>query len=170
MNILVLNAGSSSLKFDLYEHPDKLLMHGLVERVASMADALDGVFAKLAGMTVEAVGHRVVHGGDRYFKSVLIDDMVEAAIDGLSALAPLHNPHNLEGIRAARAKLPNVPHVAYSIRRFITPCRRMLMLTDCLTNIWQKRKSGAMASTAFRIATSPGASRNCMAKSGRTTG
>ena len=112
MNILVLNAGSSSLKFDLYEHPDKLLMHGLVERVASMADALDGVFAKLAGMTVEAVGHRVVHGGDRYFKSVLIDDMVEAAIDGLSALAPLHNPHNLEGIRAARAKLPNVPHVA----------------------------------------------------------
>jgi acetate kinase len=112
MNILVLNAGSSSLKFDLFEHPDRLLAHGLVERVASMAAAIDGVFERIAGQPVDAVGHRVVHGGDRYQASVIIDDQVEKAIDELAALAPLHNPHNLEGIRAARAKLPNVTHVA----------------------------------------------------------
>jgi acetate kinase len=112
MNILVLNAGSSSLKFDLFEHPDRMLTHGLVERVASMDQAIDGVFGKLGGQPVDAVGHRVVHGGDRYYTSVIIDDSVEKAIDELSVLAPLHNPHNLEGIRAARAKLPNVPHVA----------------------------------------------------------
>jgi acetate kinase len=118
MNVLVLNAGSSSLKFDLWENPgvsknsDRLLTHGLEERVASMEEAFDGVFGKLGGQRVDAVGHRVVHGGDRYYTSVIIDDSVEKAIDELSVLAPLHNPHNLEGIRVARAKLPNVPHVA----------------------------------------------------------
>ena len=112
MNILVLNAGSSSLKFDLWENADRLLEHGLVERVASMEEALDSAFEKLGNTAVDAVGHRVVHGGDRYYEAVIIDAKVEKAIEELSALAPLHNPHNLEGIRAARAKLPSVKHVA----------------------------------------------------------
>jgi acetate kinase len=118
MNVLVLNAGSSSLKFDLWdssdprENRDRVLLRGEAERVESMEKALDGVFAQLQGHNVEAVGHRVVHGGERYTSSVLIDAAVEQAIGELSALAPLHNPHNLEGIRAARAKLPSVPHVA----------------------------------------------------------
>ncbi len=112
MNVLVLNAGSSSLKFDLFEHPDRMLTQGLVERVTSMEQAIDRVFDKLAGQPVDAVGHRVVHGGDRYYKSVIIDETVEKSIGELSVLAPLHNPHNLEGIRATRARLPNVPQVA----------------------------------------------------------
>ena len=118
MNVLVLNAGSSSLKFDVWdssgwrENADRLLKRGLVERVASMADALDGVFDRIGSLRVDAVGHRVVHGGDRYFTSVIVDDAVEKAIGELSALAPLHNPHNLEGIRAARAKLPSLTNVA----------------------------------------------------------
>jgi acetate kinase len=61
---------------------------------------------------IAAVGHRVVHGGSRFTGPTLIDDAVEQAIDELSALAPLHNPANLVGIRAARAALPDVPQVA----------------------------------------------------------
>ena len=60
----------------------------------------------------DAVGHRVVHGGDRYTEPVLIDDAVEEAIDDLSRIAPLHNTPALRAIREARAALPDVPHVA----------------------------------------------------------
>lgn len=120
MKILVLNAGSSSLKFDLFEgtpesiegNSERVLAKGEVERVSSMADALKSVFQQIDGATVEAVGHRIVHGGDRFHESVIIDAEVEKAIDDLSVLAPLHNPHNLEAFRAARAHLPNVPQVA----------------------------------------------------------
>lgn len=120
MNILVLNAGSSSLKFDLFEttpetiaaDADRVLAKGQAERVDGMADALRSVFAQIGSVTVDAVGHRIVHGGDRYHQSVVIDAEVEKQIDALSILAPLHNPHNLEAVRAARAHLPGVPQVA----------------------------------------------------------
>jgi len=120
MKILVLNAGSSSLKFDVWETSleaiatqlDRKLMQGEVERVASMSDAFKSVFAQLGDTKIEAVGHRVVHGGDLFHASVIVNDEVEKQIDSLSVLAPLHNPHNLEGIRAARAALPDIPHVA----------------------------------------------------------
>jgi len=112
MNILVLNAGSSSLKFDLWENAERLLVQDTVERVESMSAALDEAFGKLGNAPVHAVGHRVVHGGERFREPVVIDAEVERGIDELSALAPLHNPHNLEGIRAAREKLPLVKHVA----------------------------------------------------------
>ncbi len=120
MKILVLNSGSSSLKFDVWEtspsmiadSSDLLLAQGAVERVTNMEDALTSVFRKLHQMPVDAVGHRIVHGGDRYQTSVLIDDQVEAGINALSVLAPLHNPHNLAGVRAARRYLPGLPHVA----------------------------------------------------------
>ncbi len=123
MKILVLNAGSSSLKYALYEtsreaaasDSDQLLGEGLIERVTSMADALHTAFAALRPMlgteTIAGVGHRVVHGGD-FPNSVVIDTAVEQAIDELSALAPLHNPHNLAAYRAAREYLPNTVHVA----------------------------------------------------------
>src|SRR5262245_52360699 len=61
---------------------------------------------------VVAVGHRVVHGGTRFSAPTEIDDAVEAAIEELAPLAPLHNPANLDGIRLARRALPGVPHVA----------------------------------------------------------
>ncbi|HVW84776.1 MAG TPA: acetate kinase [Bryobacteraceae bacterium] len=120
MKVLVLNAGSSSLKFDVWEtspeaiaaNADRLIAHGEVERVSSMADALNTVFEKAGDGPVEAVGHRIVHGGDRFHSSVVIDESVEKEIDALSALAPLHNPHNLEAVRAAREHLPGVTHVA----------------------------------------------------------
>jgi len=120
MKILVLNAGSSSLKFNLFEgsqedigaNSERVLAKGEVERVASMADALMSVFRQIDGGAIEAVGHRIVHGGDRFHESVIIDQRVEKEIEELSILAPLHNPHNLEAFRAAREHLPGIPQVA----------------------------------------------------------
>jgi acetate kinase len=123
MKILVLNAGSSSLKYALYEtspeavaaDTDILLGQGNVERVTSMSDALRTAFADLSsalqGETIAGVGHRVVHGGS-FPGSMLIDEATEREIEALSALAPLHNPHAVAAIRAAREHLPNAAHVA----------------------------------------------------------
>src|SRR6266566_8317341 len=115
MNILVLNAGSSSLKFDLFDSQtssERVLAKGAVERVSSMASALKTVFDQIGSAPVEAVGHRIVHGGERFHESVIIDGEVEKQIENLSSLAPLHNPHNLEAYRAAREHLLGAPHVA----------------------------------------------------------
>jgi acetate kinase len=113
VNILVLNAGSSSLKFNLFDgESERVLAGGEVERVATMRDALGSVFQKIGDAQVDAVGHRVVHGGDLFHESVIVDAKVESQIEELSVLAPLHNPHNLEAIRAVREHLPGVPQAA----------------------------------------------------------
>ncbi|MFG1844391.1 acetate kinase [Micromonospora carbonacea] len=119
--VLVLNCGSSSVKYRLYAG-DEVLASGTVERVgepgggpADHEAAVRGILDRLgpdglAGLT--AVGHRVVHGGRRFTAPVLVDDAVFAAIEELVPLAPLHNPANLAGIRVAREALPGVPQVA----------------------------------------------------------
>lgn len=116
--VLVLNCGSSSVKYRLY-HGDETLDHGTIERIGE-ADggpgdhetAIRGMLDRLDLSGLAAVGHRVVHGGRRFHASVLVDDAVLAAIEELVPLAPLHNPANLTGIRVARAALPDVPQVA----------------------------------------------------------
>lgn len=120
MRVLVVNAGSSSLKYEVVDAvAGTSLGSGIVERVgvagsevadheAAMAIALREV--DVAG--IEAVGHRIVHGGSVFVDATVIDDAVVAEIERLSVLAPLHNPPGLEGIRAARAALPDVPQVA----------------------------------------------------------
>lgn len=118
--VFVLNVGSSSIKYQLLEVDDgTVLADGLVERIGvpgsgvpDHATALATVLAELEGHPIDAVGHRVVHGGTRFVAATLIDDAVEREIDALADLAPLHNPPALAGIRAARAALPEVPHVA----------------------------------------------------------
>ncbi len=128
--VLVVNAGSSSLKVKLFPAGDAVLVEriggdsrlvasfGIDEerRVAHHDEALRLVLERLGQRLpaggIRAVGHRVVHGGVHYSRPVAIDDAVEAIIEELSALAPLHNPANLEGIRAARGLLPEVPQVA----------------------------------------------------------
>ncbi len=119
LRILVLNCGSSSVKYQLFRgDPPQSLLDGQVDRIGGAgADdhtgAIAAVFDALADHgPIDAVGHRVVHGGERFRASVLVDDEVEDAIEALAPLAPLHNPINLEGIRAARAALPGVPHCA----------------------------------------------------------
>ena len=87
------------------------LVSGLVEQVTDHGAALDSVLHHLPG-GLGAVAHRVVHGGDRFRRPVLIDDEVVAEIKALSVLAPLHNPVNAAGIDVARRAFPDLPHVA----------------------------------------------------------
>lgn len=119
MNVLVLNAGSSSVKYRLIDaHDGHTRLDGKIERVGAIGaerthqQAFEEILRAVAGQTIDAVGHRVVHGGPTLTAPTLVDDAVLALLDTLSPLAPLHNPHNLAGLRAARAALPNVPHVA----------------------------------------------------------
>lgn len=116
--VLVLNCGSSSVKYRLYED-SAAVDGGLVERIgeadggpADHQTALREVMERLdlAGLT--AVGHRVVHGGMRFAEPTLIDDGVVEAITELVPLAPLHNPANLAGIAVTRQLLPDLPQVA----------------------------------------------------------
>lgn len=115
--VLVLNAGSSSLKFESIDLASGARSGGVVERIGEPGEAADHTAAVRSvldglGVVPEVVGHRVVHGGTRFSQPTLIDDAVETAIEELSSLAPLHNPPGLAGIRAARAVLPDVPQVA----------------------------------------------------------
>jgi acetate kinase len=112
--ILVLNTGSSTVKYRRFDMSTGTgVSGGVIEgggdeaiRAAFEESGSDGA-GELA-----AVGHRVVHGGDRFTAPVLVDDDVLAAIEDMIPLAPLHNPGNLAGIRAARAAYPDVPQVA----------------------------------------------------------
>jgi acetate kinase len=92
---------------------------GLVERIGEPGSdtpdhqaAIDGILSGLDRSAIGAVGHRIVHGGERFVQATLIDDDVERGIEQLAPLAPLHNPPGLLGIRAARAALPELPQVA----------------------------------------------------------
>ncbi|HWT33635.1 MAG TPA: acetate kinase [Microbacterium sp.] len=119
--VLVVNSGSSSLKYRLVDTgTGRALAGGIVERIGEdgldhtaavtlMLEAIGGVLAEHPPV---AVGHRVVHGGDLFIAPTLITDAVEADIDALADLAPLHNPGALLGIRAARRAFPALPHVA----------------------------------------------------------
>lgn len=143
MKVLVVNCGSSSIKYQLYEMPEKrVISKGLVERIGEPGAALEHHYAdevrRLKGQIsdheegmaliletlaegegalenaedIDAIGHRVVHGGEEFTGSVLITPEVIASIERFADLAPLHNPPNLTGIRAAMHELPNVPQVA----------------------------------------------------------
>lgn len=124
--VLVLNSGSSSLKYQLIQ-PDtgESLAHGIVERIgddggvpdheAALRLAFERLTADgrdLDGLGLVAVGHRVVHGGQRLYRPTLVDDAVLDQLRDLSPLAPLHNPPALLGIEVARRVLPDLPHVA----------------------------------------------------------
>jgi acetate kinase len=111
--ILVVNAGSSSLKLRLLGPRDEVLETADLPAVRGaedarlVADAVSGWSSE-----PEAVGHRVVHGGTRFEEPAVIDDEVTAGIAALTTLAPLHQPKSLAAIEAVRAVLPDVPHVA----------------------------------------------------------
>ena len=145
MKILVINCGSSSLKYQLIDMTnEQVLAKGLVERIGiegskltqkvenrdkyiieqsmsnhkeaiqivinALTDPENGVISNMS--EIKAVGHRVVHGGEAYAQSVVIDDEVMKSLNDCVKLAPLHNPPNIVGIEACKALMPNVPMVA----------------------------------------------------------
>ena len=119
--IFVVNSGSSSIKYQLIDvDTEEVELSGLIERIgepgSDTPDHETGMRQLLdtLGSTQQiiAVGHRVVHGGSIFESATLVTDEVESQIDVLASLAPLHNPANLQGIRAAKKALPDVPHVA----------------------------------------------------------
>jgi acetate kinase len=116
MNVLVLNSGSSSVKYQVIDTATAAVLHkGVIERIGqptTHAEALAQVLEATKTFPLGAVGHRVVHGGEQFIDATRIDDAVEKSIEACVPLAPLHNPANLAGIRAARAALPGVPQVA----------------------------------------------------------
>lgn len=145
MKILVINAGSSSLKYQLIDMKDEtVLAKGLCDRIGlpgslikhktsdgrevakeiHMENHKDAISALINVLIheewgviksldeIKAVGHRVVHGGEKFFKSVVIDEEVMKAIEECSELAPLHNPPNITGIRACQHVMNGVPQIA----------------------------------------------------------
>ena len=144
MKVLVINCGSSSLKYQLIDsETEEALAVGLCERIGidgrlnhtpkktgekvviekdmpdhevaigmvidALIDPEHGVISSL--QEIDAIGHRLVHGGEKFTKSVIIDEEVIKGVEEVSPLAPLHNPANLIGVRACEAKLPGVPNV-----------------------------------------------------------
>ncbi len=144
MNILVVNCGSSSLKYQLIDsETEQVLAKGLCERIGidgrltyqpaggekeiteaampthneAIQMVLDALVNDKTGVIksldeINAVGHRIVHGGEKFTSSVIIDDEVMAAIEECNDLAPLHNPANLIGVRTCQKLMPGVPMVA----------------------------------------------------------
>lgn len=145
MKVMILNCGSSSVKYALFEMPDgKKLSHGIVQRVAmdgsfinhfglssspqvdyhecpDHATAVEWIFKWLIDkkhgairniQEIKIVGHRVVHGGEKFSKPMIIDNEVINKIEECSILAPLHNPANFSGIKAAMAVMPDILHAA----------------------------------------------------------
>src|SRR5262245_43020081 len=109
--ILVVNAGSTTTTLAIIGTYDEVSWSRTSEAGgAAIAQALDDASAQIAD--VVAVGHRVVHGGPRFVEPVVVDEDVVREIDALAELAPLHNEAGLAGIRAARQRLGDVPHVA----------------------------------------------------------
>jgi len=117
--VFVVNSGSSSIKWELIDVKSSARVRGgIVERigeagaVADHAAAMVDILAELGDELPAVIGHRVVHGGSVFRAATVVTDEVERQIDELSALAPLHNPANLLGLRAARTAFPGVPNVA----------------------------------------------------------
>jgi len=120
MSVLVINCGSSSIKFAVFDKAEQLLISGKRERLGGSSpdrqrtheSALADILAEIHDQPIEIVGYRVVHGGAAYAEPTLIDEQVIAAIERHVADAPMHNPYALAAIASARKALPQAQHVA----------------------------------------------------------
>lgn len=180
MKVLVLNVGSSSVKFELIEtsleaiekHTEQKLGRGLIEKIGMttatvkfkspnkpdhvstppiwdhqsaikqvlklLTDSETGVLKDAS--EIDAVGHRVVHGGEYFSNSVLMDEDVAAKVRDCFELAPLHNPHNLKGYDLMRDALPNVPHAAVFDTSFHQSMPRHAFLYALPYSVYQRHK------------------------------
>ena len=165
-SVLVLNSGSSSVKYSVVQ-PDSgaTVADGVVDRigeeveqdsgrqaVADHAAALDVVFDVLAAdghdlddLGLTAVGHRVVHGGPDLYRPTVVDDALIARLEELAALAPLHNPPAILGIEVARRALPQVPHIAVFDTAFfhdLPPAAATYAIDHDIATRWHIRRYG----------------------------
>ncbi|MFN3410760.1 MAG: acetate kinase [Exilispira sp.] len=173
MNVLVLNCGSSSIKYQVINMKDEsLLAKGLVERIGgeetifnyqktgsekiknvmqninyekAISVLLNTICDKEIGVLkdiheLNAIGHRVVHGGEYFFESQLIDEEVEKRIEECIDLAPLHNPANLEGIKIMRKLLPEVPNIAVFDTAFHQTMPKSSFIYPIPYNLYNKYK------------------------------
>jgi acetate kinase len=196
MKVLVINAGSSSIKYQLFEMPaEKVLAKGLLEKIgeetsqlnhfsdskehkiktkvadhsAGMKLILDTLVGPQTGVIkdvseITAVGHRVVHGGEEFTDSVVINDEVIASIEKFADLAPLHNPPNLTGIKAAQKGLPKALQVACFDTAFHTSIPKVAYIYGLPYEIYEKyrvRKYGFHGTSHRYVA------RRCAAIMGR---
>ena len=196
MKVLVINAGSSSIKYQLFEMPaEKVLAKGLLEKIgeetsqlnhfsdskehkiktkaadhsAGMKLILDALVGPQTGVIkdvseITAVGHRVVHGGEEFTDSVVINDEVIASIEKFADLAPLHNPPNLTGIKAAQKGLPKALQVACFDTAFHTSIPKVAYIYGLPYEIYEKyrvRKYGFHGTSHRYVA------RRCAAIMGR---
>jgi acetate kinase len=158
--VLVINSGSSSLKYQLLDPDSEVARAGggvqqigePSSRVADHEEALRLAFEQLAEAGVDlqscgllAVGHRVVHGGKAFYRPTLLDDARVAELEKLSELAPLHNPPAVQGIKVARKLLPNVAHIAVFDTAFfhnLPAAAATYAMNRELAERWQIRRYG----------------------------
>jgi acetate kinase len=188
MKVLVVNAGSSSIKYQVFDMTDEsVLAKGLVDRVGipgttlkheptgkddvlikqDLPDHTEGMklvldvlinpeYGCLKSMDeIGAVGHRVVHGGEEFAASVIIDDKVKKVIRDCFDVAPLHNPPNLMGIEACEELMPNVPHVAVfdtAFHQTMTPANYMYALPYDVYEKYKVRRYGFHGTSHFYVA------------------
>lgn len=120
MNTLVINCGSSSIKYAVFDNRQQLLVSGKRERLSAASDnsgnthahAIDNILEEISGYPIDIVGHRVVHGGPDFTEATLIDAAVLAVIERFIPDAPMHNPFSLAAINAVSQHLPAARHVA----------------------------------------------------------
>jgi acetate kinase len=117
VTILALNAGSSTLKFALFDGRRELALRFKDQVPGAGATALASLFARLGKEDIDVtqlagIGHRIVHGGTEFASPVIVDDATEAQLNALRPLAPLHQPYGLDGLRLMREKAPKVAQVA----------------------------------------------------------
>ena len=178
MNVLVVNCGSSSLKYQLINSDsEEVLAKGLCERIGidgrlvyqkegldkeiteapmpthkeAIQMVLDALVNPKTGAVkslaeIDAVGHRVVHGGEKFSDSVVITEEVIAQVEECNDLAPLHNPANIIGIRACQALMPNVPMVGVfdtAFHQTMAPCEYMYAVPYAWYKEYGIRKYGA---------------------------
>ncbi|MFO7656067.1 MAG: acetate kinase [Bacteroidales bacterium] len=187
MKILVLNCGSSSIKFQLFDMKKKTVMSkGVAEKVGlkgsfvklekekgekikfegEILDHLIGIEYILGIITsekhgciknldeIDAVGHRVVNGGEKFAHSTFIDDEVQASIERYCEIAPLHNPANLKGINAIRLLMPGKPQVAVfdtAFHQTLPECAYMYAIPYSLYNKYGIRKYGFHGTSHYYI-------------------
>ena len=143
--VLVVNAGSATVKYALYTESLQCVVHGMEEgadHATLLSRALERLRTEAGHCELVAAGHRVVHGGDRYAAPVLVTAPVLADLERLCPLAPLHQPHNLAGIRAVTALRPQLPQVACfdtAFHQTQPEIARLLPLPYALTEAGVKR-------------------------------